>query len=112
MAVMAVTGGPLVGRRLGLYTVLLGGLTAFGPLSIDLYLPAFPVIAADLNASQAEVQLTLTADVVGLVVGQLVIGPWSDAWGRRRLLLGSALVCAAASVLCALSPSAAVMAGW
>lgn len=106
------TGGTLVGRRLALYTVLLGGLTAFGPLSIDLYLPAFPVIATDLDASQAEVQLTLTADVVGLVVGQLVLGPWSDAWGRRRLLLGSTLVCAAASVLCALSPSAAVMAGW
>jgi DHA1 family bicyclomycin/chloramphenicol resistance-like MFS transporter len=109
---MAVAGGTLTGRRLGLYTVLLGGLTAFGPLSMDLYLPAFPVIAADLDASQAEVQFTLTADVIGLVVGQLVLGPWSDARGRRHLLLGSTLVCAAASVLCALAPSAAVMAGW
>jgi DHA1 family bicyclomycin/chloramphenicol resistance-like MFS transporter len=109
---VAVVPGALVGRRLGLYTVLLAGLTAFGPLSMDLYLPAFPVIAADLNASEAEVQLTLVADAVGLVVGQLLIGPWSDACGRRRLLLGSTLVCAAASVLCALSPTALVLAGW
>ena len=62
-------------------TVLLGGFTAFGPLSMDLYLPAFPQLAADLGASQAAVQLTLTADVIGLVVGQLVLGPLSDARG-------------------------------
>ena len=64
-------------------TVLLGGFTAFGPLSMDLYLPAFPQLAADLGASQAAVQLTLTADVIGLVAGQLVLGPLSDARGRR-----------------------------
>ena len=86
--------------------MLLGGFTAFGPLSMDLYLPAFPQLADDLGASQAAVQLTLTADVIGLVVGQLILGPMSDAWGRRRLLLGSTLVCAVASVLCALAPSA------
>src|SRR3954464_4709540 len=103
---------PIVGRRLATLTLLLGGLTAFGPLSMDLYLPAFPLLAADLHATQAQVQLTLTADVIGLVAGQLVLGPLSDARGRRRLLVGSALVCAVASLLCALAPSAAVLAAW
>jgi DHA1 family bicyclomycin/chloramphenicol resistance-like MFS transporter len=92
--------------------VLLGGFTAFGPLSMDLYLPAFPQLAADLGASQAAVQLTLTADVIGIVVGQLILGPMSDAWGRRRLLIGSTLVCAVASVLCALAPSAGLLVVW
>src|SRR3954462_6406684 len=103
---------PIVGRRLATLTLLLGGLTAFGPLSMDLYLPAFPLLAADLHATQAQVQLTLTADVIGLVAGQLVLGPLSDARGRRRLLVGSTLVCAVASLLCALAPSAAVLAAW
>ena len=93
-------------------TVLLGGFTAFGPLSMDLYLPAFPELAADLGASQAAVQLTLTADVIGLVVGQLVLGPLSDARGRRRLLIGSTLICAIASVLCALAPSVGWLTVW
>lgn len=103
---------PLVGRRLAVLTVLLGGFTAFGPLSMDLYLPAFPELAADLGASQAAVQLTLTADVIGLVLGQLILGPISDARGRRSLLIGSTLVCAVASVLCALAPSAGLLAIW
>ena len=101
-----------VGRKLVLLTVLLGGFTAFGPLSMDLYLPAFPQLAESLGASQAAVQLTLTADVIGIVVGQLILGPMSDAWGRRRLLLGSTLVCAVASVLCALAPSAGLLVVW
>ena len=104
---------PLAGRRLVLLTVLLGGFTAFGPLSMDLYLPAFPELAADLGASQAAVQLTLTADVIGLVVGQLVLGPLSDAWGRRRLLIGSTLVCAVASAaLRARTVGGAVLTVW
>jgi DHA1 family bicyclomycin/chloramphenicol resistance-like MFS transporter len=103
---------PLVGRRLAVLIVLLGGFTAFGPLSMDLYLPAFPQLAADLGASQAAVQFTLTADVIGLVVGQLVLGPLSDAHGRRWLLIGSTLVCALASVLCALAPSVGWLTVW
>ena len=100
------------GRRFAVLTVLLGGLTAFGPLSMDLYLPAFPQLADDLGATRSAVQLTLTADVIGIVVGQLILGPMSDAWGRRRLLLGSTLVCALASVLCALAPSAGLLVIW
>jgi DHA1 family bicyclomycin/chloramphenicol resistance-like MFS transporter len=103
---------PVAGRRLAAVTVLLGSLTAFGPLSMDLYLPAFPQLAADLAANQAQVQLTLTADVLGLVAGQLVLGPLSDAWGRRRLLLVSTVVCALASLLCALAPSVAALTAW
>src|SRR4051812_20466478 len=109
---MRVLQQPLAGQRLAVLTVLLGGFTAFGPLSMDLYLPAFPELAADLGASQAAVQLTLTADVIGLVVGQLVLGPLSDAHGRRRLLIGSTLVCAIASVLCALAPTAGWLSVW
>jgi DHA1 family bicyclomycin/chloramphenicol resistance-like MFS transporter len=97
------------GRRLAVLVVLLGGFTAFGPLSMDLYLPAFPELAADLATSQAAVQMTLTADVVGIIVGQLVLGLLSDRWGRRRLLLGSTALCAASSLLCALAPSAGLL---
>lgn len=91
--------------RFGPLVVLLAGFTAFGPLSMDLYLPAFPQLADDLQATEGAVQLTLTADVLGLVVGQLVLGPLSDARGRRRLLIGSTVVCAVASLLCAVAPS-------
>jgi DHA1 family bicyclomycin/chloramphenicol resistance-like MFS transporter len=103
---------PLAGRQLAVLTVLLGGFTAFGPLSMDLYLPAFPRLAADLDTTQSAVRLTLTADVVGLVLGQLLLGPLSDARGRRRLLIGSTLACALASALCALAPSAAWLTLW
>src|SRR6476469_4922693 len=103
---------PLAGRRFAVLTLLLGGFTAFGPLSMYLYLPAFPLLADDLRASEAGVQLTLTADVIGLVVGQLVLGPLSDARGRRGLLIGSTLVCAVASALCALAPSVGWLSLW
>jgi DHA1 family bicyclomycin/chloramphenicol resistance-like MFS transporter len=103
---------PVAGGRLTVLIAVLGGLTAFGPLSMDLYLPAFPTLATDLRATHAQVQLTLTADVIGLVAGQLVLGPLSDARGRRRLLLGATLVCTLASLLCALAPSALVLTGW
>jgi DHA1 family bicyclomycin/chloramphenicol resistance-like MFS transporter len=107
-----VTVSAPTGRRLAVLTVVLGGFTAFGPLSMDLYLPAFPLLADDLQASEAGVQLTLTADVIGLVVGQLVLGPLSDARGRRGLLIGSTLVCAVASALCALAPSVGWLSLW
>jgi DHA1 family bicyclomycin/chloramphenicol resistance-like MFS transporter len=106
------TASALRGRRLVLLTFLLGGFTAFGPLSMDLYLPAFPVLGNDLGATDAAVQLTLTADVIGIVVGQVLLGPMSDAWGRRRLLLGSTRVCAVASLLCALAPSVGWLVAW
>ncbi len=88
---------------------MLGSLIALGPLTIDMYLPAFPELAQDLDASAAAVQLTLTGMLGGLAAGQLVIGPLSDAFGRRRPLVTGLVVHALASVLCALAPSLVVL---
>lgn len=105
-----VVEGPTGGRYVQLVLVL-GGLIALGPLTIDMYLPAFPSIADELNASDSSVQLTLTGMLGGLAVGQLIIGPLSDAFGRRRPLLIGVVTHAAASVLCALAPSIYVLSG-
>src|SRR6202046_3198465 len=80
------------GRRRGMLA-LLGALSAFGPLSMDMYLPSTPTIAANLHASQTLVQLTLSGCLAGLAVGQLVAGPLSDGLGRKKPLLagGAAL---------------------
>jgi DHA1 family bicyclomycin/chloramphenicol resistance-like MFS transporter len=86
--------------------VLLGSLTAFGPLSIDMYLPALPAIARDLAASESVVQLTLTACLIGLALGQIVAGPLSDSLGRRRPLLVGVAGYVVVSLLCAIAPSA------
>jgi DHA1 family bicyclomycin/chloramphenicol resistance-like MFS transporter len=95
------------GRRTQLkFVLVLGGLTAFGPLSIDMYLPALPRMARDLHAADATVQLTLSAFIVGLALGQLVLGPLSDALGRRRPLLAGLAMYVLGSVLCAVSPDA------
>lgn len=93
-------------RATGVSTLLiLGGLSAFGPLSLDMYLPALPSLAHSLHTSAAPVQLTLTGCLVGLAVGQLVTGPISDALGRRRPLLVGMATYAAVSAICAISPS-------
>jgi MFS transporter, DHA1 family, multidrug resistance protein len=92
-------------QRLRLF-VLLGSLTAFGPLSIDMYLPALPAIARDLAASEFVVQLTLTACLIGLALGQIVAGPLSDSLGRRRPLLIGVAGYVVVSLLCAIAPSA------
>jgi DHA1 family bicyclomycin/chloramphenicol resistance-like MFS transporter len=84
-------------------------LTAIAPLATDMYVPAFPRVAGDLSATAAQVQLTLTTFFVGMALGQLVGGPVSDQHGRRRPLLAAILVMAAASVVCALTPSIGVM---
>lgn len=89
--------------------VVLGGLTMFGPLSLDLYLPALPELADDLNASASAAQLSITACLVGLALGQLVAGPLSDRFGRKRPLVVGVLAYLVASVACALAPSVAVL---
>src|SRR4051794_4216470 len=86
-------------------------MVAVGPLSIDMYLPGLPEITRSLNASATSVQLTLTAVVVGLALGQLVAGPLSDRIGRRRPLVVGLLGYSAVSLLCALAPSVAALAG-
>ncbi|WP_150239580.1 multidrug effflux MFS transporter [Nocardiopsis quinghaiensis] len=74
-------------RRTLLLVFVLGVLSAIGPLATDLYLPALPQISSDLGTSEASVKLTLTSVMAGLSLGQLVIGPLSDRWGRRMPLL-------------------------
>ncbi|MER7110599.1 multidrug effflux MFS transporter [Streptomyces sp. NPDC000229] len=93
-------------RRAGLLvTLVLGGLTALPPLSMDMYLPALPEVTQALHAPAATIQLTLTACLAGMALGQLVVGPMSDKWGRRRPLLIGMLVYIAATAVCALAPS-------
>ena len=89
--------------------VVLGLLVALGPLTIDMYLPALPRIAAELGLSSSVAQLTLTGTLAGLAIGQLVVGPLSDALGRRRPLIAGILLHMAASVLCLLAPNIAVL---
>jgi len=89
--------------------LVLGAVNAIGPLSIDMYLPAFPGIADSLGASASQVQLTLTACVAGLALGQLVLGPLSDRLGRRLPLIAAMSTYAVASCLCALAPSAPML---
>src|SRR4051794_7242210 len=84
-------------------------LTAIAPLATDMYVPAFPRVAADLSATATQVQLTLTTFFVGMALGQLIGGPVSDQRGRRRLLLAAIVVMTLASVTCALAPTIAVM---
>lgn len=96
---------PLAKRRHVQLILVLGSLIALGPLTIDMYLPAFPQLADDLSASTSAVQLTLTGMLAGLAIGQLIIGPLSDALGRRKPLITGLVVHLLASLLCAVAPS-------
>lgn len=64
--------------------LVLGALIALGPLTIDMYLPALPRIAEELDVTSSVIQLTLTGTLAGLALGQLIVGPLSDSLGRRR----------------------------
>src|SRR3954451_2868359 len=100
---------PVAPTRPWRVVLLLGSLIALGPLSIDLYLPALPDLTGALTASPSAVQLTLTGILIGLGLGQLVIGPLTDIYGRRRPLLVGIAVHIAASLLCAVAPSIVVL---
>ncbi|MDO0932653.1 multidrug effflux MFS transporter [Streptomyces sp. DG2A-72] len=107
-AVPAPKPAPAAGavRRTGmLVTLILGGMTAVPPLTMDMYLPALPQVTESLHAPAATVQLTLTACLAGMALGQLVVGPMSDKWGRRRPLLIGLAVYIVATALCALAPT-------
>ena len=95
----------------GATVFVLGALSAFGPLSMDLYLPGLPGLADDLGASASAAQLTLTACLLGLATGQLLSGPWSDAVGRRRPLAIGCGAYVAASLACAVAPSILTLIG-
>ena len=96
---------PVRGAVAGQPIVLLGSLSALAALSLDMYVPGLPALASDLHTSASSAQLTLTACLIGLALGQLPTGPLSDAWGRRRPLLAGMATYTAASVLCAVAPS-------
>jgi DHA1 family bicyclomycin/chloramphenicol resistance-like MFS transporter len=85
--------------------VVLCLLTVFGPISMDLYLPVLPALTTDLGSTTAAAQLTVTACLFGLAGGQLVAGPLSDRFGRRRPLLIGVAAYVLTSVLCALAPT-------
>ena len=85
--------------------VVLGMLSMFGPISLDLYLPALPALATDLSSSTSAAQLSITACLLGLATGQLVAGPLSDQFGRRRPLIVGLVLYLIASVACALAPT-------
>ena len=89
--------------------IILGALSAFGPLTTDVYLPALPAIAHHFDTAVASVQLTLTACVLGLAFGQVLIGPLSDMFGRRRPLLTGLAVFTVASLACAVAPAVWVL---
>ncbi|MBM0231991.1 Bcr/CflA family efflux MFS transporter [Micromonospora sp. STR1_7] len=95
-------------QRLQLVLVL-GALIAIGPLTIDMYLPALPAITAGLQTTETAVQLTLTGTLLGLALGQLLIGPLSDVVGRRLPLLAGLAAHIVASVLCVFAPNIAVL---
>jgi len=89
--------------------LVLGSLSVFGPLSMDLYLPALPALARDLGTSDSLAQLTMSVCMLGLGVGQLVSGPLSDRFGRRRPLIVGIALFALFSVVCAFAPTIEVL---
>lgn len=109
--------GPPAARRTTagtglLVTLVLGGLTALPPLSMDMYLPALPTVTRSLHSPASTVQLTLTACLAGMALGQLVVGPMSDRWGRRRPLLAGMVIYVLATAVCAFAPTAALLVGF
>ena len=85
--------------------LILGFLASIPPFATDFYLPALPQMTMDLGANASLVQLSLTACLLGMALGQFVIGPYSDVWGRRVPLTVSLIVFVVSTILCAFSPN-------
>lgn len=94
------------------WLVILGALTAVGPLSIDMYLPAFASIEADLGVPAGTAELTLATFFIGMAAGQLFWGPVSDRFGRKPPLYVALTLFGIASLGCALAQSAQALTGW
>ncbi|WP_454110439.1 multidrug effflux MFS transporter [Leifsonia shinshuensis] len=107
-ASLSPTAAVRTGRALA---TLLLVLTVFGPISMDLYLPALPALTAELGAATSSAQLTVTACLIGLAAGQLIAGPLSDRFGRRRPALVGVTAYVAVSLLCAISPTVEALIG-
>ncbi|OYY93168.1 MAG: Bcr/CflA family drug resistance efflux transporter [Hydrogenophilales bacterium 28-61-23] len=94
------------------WLIILGALTAIGPLSIDMYLPAFAAIERDLHAPAGGAELTLAGFFIGMACGQLVWGPLSDRFGRKPPLYAGLALFALASLGCALTDDIAALTVW
>jgi len=95
---------PAFSRSFPGWLILMGALTALGPFTIDMYLPAFPAIQEGLQVSQGDVQRTLAAYLVGLACSQIFYGPLADRFGRKIPLMAGLLIYIAGSLGCALAP--------
>lgn len=102
---------PLTRPALVRLTIILGTLSAFGPLSIDMYLPGLPAIGREFSADTASAQLTLSAFLIGLALGQAFYGPVADRVGRRMPLLFGCVLYAVASIGCVFAPTIGSLVG-
>lgn len=92
-------------KKIGIFIpATLGMLTAFGPFVTDFYLPVLPEMTTFFKTSPALASLSLTTGMIGLAAGQVFIGPLTDKYGRKRILVASMFMFAIASILCILSP--------
>ena len=90
---------------------LLGSMAALGAVTVDIYLPSLPAVAADLGTSAAAVQLTISGVLLGAALGQLIMGPLSDRFGRRRPALAGIGLHVVASILCVVAPTIGLLIG-
>lgn len=111
---MATTGHPAEMTRFQLtfFVLILGALTAFSAMSIDMYLPAFPQMSRDLHVPLSTVQLSVSAFLFGSALGQLFYGPVADRWGRRTPLLMGLSLYVAATIGCALVNTGEALLFW
>lgn len=89
-----------------LFIIVMGALSAFGPLAIDMYLPALPTVKEDLQSTTSATQLTLTFFMIGLAAGNIVAGTLSDSVGRKKPLIIAMILFTVSSILCAVAPNA------
>lgn len=93
-------------QKIGVYVpATLGMLTAFGPFVTDFYLPVLPEMASFFHTSPALASMSLTTGMIGLAAGQVFIGPLTDKYGRKKILVASMLMFSIASILCIIAPN-------
>lgn len=97
---------------MNLVTILIAVLAAMGPLSTDVYLPGLPAMAIELQSSVSQMQLSMTTAFLGLALGQIVIGPWSDQVGRKMPVITSMIGFAVASLGCSMATSLESLLVW
>jgi DHA1 family bicyclomycin/chloramphenicol resistance-like MFS transporter len=96
---------PMKRKEYRILILILGSLATLGPFSVDMYLPGFPAIAADLHTDIAHVGLSLTSFFIGISLGQLFYGPFIDRYGRKKPLVGGLILFIIAALGCSIAPS-------